>query len=121
MKILFCVLLTIATISGDVTKALSAGNAKALAIHFNDNVDLTILDDEDVYSKIQAEQIVKRFFSSHPVQKYEVVHVGNAKDGSAFEIGKLTSKGKVYRTYYLLKGNGEKQKIHQFRIEDDND
>lgn len=119
--IILTLFLTVAAISSDISKALTTGDAKKLAANFNESVDLTILDDEGVYSKIQAEQIIKKFFNAHPIQKYEVVHVGNSKDGSAFEIGKLSSKTKVYRTYYVLKGNGAQQKIHQFRIEDDNE
>lgn len=51
--------------------------------------------------------------------KYESVHVGNAEDGSAFEIGNLVTKGATYRTYFLLKGKGSSQEIHHFRIEDE--
>lgn len=115
------ILLAIAAVSGNVSKALSSGDAELLGSQFNETVDLTILDDEGVYSNTQAKQILKEFFSSHPVVGYKVVHVGNAKDGSAYEIGKLSTKTKVYRTYFVLKGEGKKQKIHQFRIEDDNE
>ena len=112
-------LLIVATISGDVSASLNAGNAKTLSSYFHVSVELSILDEESVYSKTQAEQILKKFFKEHPVVKYESVHVGNAKDGSAFEIGNLVTKSATYRTYFLLKGNGSAQEIHQFRIEDE--
>jgi hypothetical protein len=112
-------LLIVATISGDVSASLNTGDAKVLSSYFHGSVELSILDEESVYSKTQAEQILKKFFKAHPVTKYESVHVGNAKDGSAFEIGNLVTKGATYRTYFLLKGNGSEQKIHQFRIEDE--
>ena len=112
-------LLIIATISGDVSAALNKGDAKSLSSYFHSSIELSILDEESVYSNTQAEQILKKFFKEHPVTKYESVHVGNAKDGSAFEIGNLVTKGVTYRTYFLLKGNGKAQEIHQFRIEDE--
>jgi hypothetical protein len=112
-------LLIIATISGDVSSSLNTGNAKGLSSYFHWTVELSILDEESVYSKTQAEQILKKFFKEHPVIKYESVHVGNAEDGSAFEIGNLVTKGATYRTYFLLKGKGSSQEIHHFRIEDE--
>jgi len=112
-------LLIVATISSDVSASLNSGDAKSLSSYFHWSVELSILDEESVYSKTQAEQILKKFFKEHPVVKYESVHVGNAKDGSAFEIGNLVTKGATYRTYFLLKGNGSEQEIHQFRIEDE--
>ena len=57
--IILTLLLTVAAISSDISKALNTGDAKNLAANFHETVDLTILDDEGMYSKIQAEQIRK--------------------------------------------------------------
>ena len=51
------ILLAIAAVSGNVSKALSSGDAELLGSQFNETVDLTILDDEGVYSNTQAKQI----------------------------------------------------------------
>lgn len=112
-------LLIVATINGDVSTSLNAGDAKVLSGYFHWSVELSILEEESIYSRTQAEQILKKFFKEHPVVKYESVHMGNSEDGSAFEIGSLVTKSGTYRTYFLLKGNGAKQEIHQFRIEDE--
>ena len=50
-----------------------------------------------------------------------MIHTGKAKDGSSFEIGSLTSKGGQFRTHMLLKGTGANQKIHELRVEADNE
>ena len=121
-KIIFASLLFISvSITGEIVKSIGIGDAKSLASYFNNTVDLIIKSEEGTYSKIQAEQIVKKFFTTHPVVKYTMVHTGKAKDGSSFEIGKLQTKAGIYRTYFLLKTEGNSQKIHQFRIEDDNE
>ena len=112
-------LFVVPTITGDVSRSLNSGDAKVLSSFFHWTVELSVLDEESVYSKTQAEQILKKFFKEHPVVKYESVHLGNAKDGSAFEIGNLITKNATYRTYLLLKGSGSEQKVHQFRIEDE--
>ena len=119
--IITAITLSLASINSEVGNALSANDSKTLSNFFNNNIDLTIIDQEGTYSKIQAEQIVKKFLSTHNVIKYSAVHLGKAKDGSSFEIGKLQTKAGTYRTYFLLKGEGVAQKIHQFRIENDNE
>lgn len=119
MKLLLTTfLLVIAAINTNVSKALNEGDSKKLAGYFYEKVELSILEEEENYSRIQAEQVIKKFFSKYPVVNYETVHMGNAKDGSAFEIGSLVTKSATFRTYFLLKGNGKAQKIHQFRIEE---
>ena len=122
IKILItAVLLSLTTGNVEIHEALNTGNSQKLSTLFAESIDLTILDEEDTYSKKQAEQIIKKFFTNHTIVRYEVVHVGSAKDGSFFEIGKLHTKKKNYRTYFVLKGKQKNQKIHQFRIEDDNE
>ena len=104
----------------DISNAIKSGNSKAIAAYFADNVDLKILTQEDVYSKSQAELIIKDFFSKHPVKSFKIVH-SSSKNDSQFAIGSLeTSTGK-FRVYFLLKKSAAKQLIQQFRIETENE
>ena len=48
----------------EVIGALRSGNSSELAKYFDDNVELTIPDKSDNYSKAQAQLIVKDFFSN---------------------------------------------------------
>ena len=54
---------------GDIVDNLptlfKAGNSKELAKNFSSSVELSILGEEDVYSKAQAEQILRDFFTKH--------------------------------------------------------
>ncbi|MBK6525645.1 MAG: DUF4783 domain-containing protein [Crocinitomicaceae bacterium] len=45
-----------------IVSAFKAGNATKIASYFAENVDLSILETENLYSKSQAEQILKAFF-----------------------------------------------------------
>lgn len=119
--ILTSLLIVLAPLNSEVARSIQNGDSKTLANLFSSNIELTIQKNEGTYSKIQAEQIVKKFFTTHPVIKYSTVHQGNAKDGSSFEIGKLQTKAGSFRTYFLVKGDGVNQKVHQLRIEDDNE
>ena len=101
-----------------IISAIKSGNSAALSKYFNSNIELSILDDEDVYSKSQAQIILKDFFAKHKVTSFTVLHEGG-KNGSNYLIGNLvTSKG-TFRVYYLLKKVGNKQLIQQLRIENE--
>ena len=59
-------------VQADILEELAAqfkvGNTKDIAKNFAPSVELLIIDQEDVYSKAQAEQILKDFFQ---VLKYQ--------------------------------------------------
>jgi len=108
-----------AQVPKDILMSFETGNSKLLSTYFNQNVELMVLDNENVYSKSQAEQIVASFFSSFPPVKenaFQIIH-NTGKEGARSVIGKLkTSKGS-FRVYFLLKTDGSKEYIHQLRID----
>lgn len=99
--------------------AMKVGNAIEISKHFNSSVELVILDKEDVYSKQQAEQILKNFFDKNKTKNFTLLHQGG-KEGAQYAIGNLeTVSGKTYRVYFLVKESGGKPLIHQMRIEEE--
>ena len=97
--------------------AMKVGNSIELTKYFNTTVELVILDKEDVYSKQQAEQILKNFFEKNKVKNFTLLHQGG-KSGAQYAIGNLeTEDGKTYRVYFLVKESGGKPLVHQMRIE----
>jgi hypothetical protein len=106
-----------------IATAIRSANAKDISKYFTDDVDMKIIDKEDVYSKAQAELILKNFFAKHPVKSFTVKHTSapNAKNGSQYVIGTLETANGKFRTYFLLKTSGTQQQIQQFRIEADNE
>lgn len=107
--------------SAEIMDAIKQGNAAGVAKHFNDKIDLKILDQEDVYSKAQAELVLKNFFAKHPVKSFVESHSSNAKSANQFVVGTLTSTNGKYRVSFLLKKFDNRFLISQFRIENDND
>ena len=90
----------------DIKKAMISGNSKQLATHFSQSVELLIKNTEDVYSKAQAELILKDFFKKNIPSEFEVEIEGES-DGIKYTIGNLnTSSGKykVYLAYQNIKG-----------------
>jgi hypothetical protein len=107
---------TIEQIPGEIISSLKTGNAKVLASFFNQNVELVILNDDNVYSKAQAEQIVSVFFARNVPEKFTIIHQ-SGKEGAKFVIGQLTTKQGPFRVTFLLKKTEEKEIIHQLRID----
>jgi len=100
----------------EIITGLKTGNARLLASSFNQNVELVILNDDNVYSKAQAEQIVAGFFSQNQPERFTIIHQGG-KEGAKYIIGQLFTKQGIFRVYFLLKKNEGKEIIHQLRID----
>lgn len=103
-------------IPDEIISAIKSGNAKDLAKYFNQNIELVILNEEDVYSKAQAELIIKDFFSKNPPSDFVILHQGG-KEGARYAIGSLKSSNGNFRVYFLLKIKTDQPYIQQMRIE----
>jgi hypothetical protein len=112
----FTVNQVVAQIPDEIILSLKSGNAKVLASYFNQNVELVILENDNVYSKAQAEQIVNNFFTKFQPEKFNIIHQGG-KEGAQYVIGNLITKQDTFRVYFLLKKTTGKDIIHQLRIE----
>ena len=129
MKTRYLLLLLMASISSfaftldvidDIATAIRSGNPQNISKYFIATIDLKIIDKEDMYSKQQAEMILKDFFGKHPVKSFTVAHKSEAKNGSQYVIGTLETTNGKFRTYFLIKANGSQTLIQQFRIETEN-
>lgn len=104
----------------DIAIAFKVGSAEELARYFNNTIELVILEKEDVYSKIQAQQIIDNFFTDYYPKSFEFIHQGGKED-SKFAIGKLVTFNGTFRVTILIKLKNDKPFIHQLRIETEND
>lgn len=100
--------------------AFRAGNAEELAKHFYTNIELIILDKEDVYSKNQAEQILRKFFTDHHPASFNIIHEGG-KEASRYAIGNLSTSSGNFRVSFLIKNEDGIPLIHQLRIEEEDE
>lgn len=101
----------------NIANAIRSGNSKEVAKYFDTNVEITILDKESVYSKVQAEMVLRDFFSKNPVQSFEVVHRGTSGEGSSYGIGPLKSSNQSFRVYFYVKQKGAASTIQEMRFE----
>ncbi len=102
----------------EIASAIRSGDAKQVATYFNPKVDLTIANQEDMYSKAQAELLVKDFFSKNQPKTFTLVHKGSSKEGTLFAVGTLTcANGKTFRTSFVIKTVQGKNMIQELRLE----
>lgn len=101
-----------------VTNAIKNGDLTTLATYLNEPLDLTIPGSEDNFSKVQATQILKKFFKDHPPKTFVVHQSGKSVDGSLFVIGRYeSSDGKKYKVYFLIKEFSGKALVYLLEIE----
>lgn len=107
------------SISNDITEAIKNGQAHKVADHFGTSVDLSTPDNEGVYSKMQAQLILKTFFVKNKPTDFKVVHNGNSKNNSHYSIGNLTTEKSKFRVYILYSLKDQKTTILELKIESD--
>ena len=124
-KIITAVFLTLSIYSAvasldifdDIANSLRSGDAKAVSRFFGNTVDLTIINQEEVYSKMQAEQILRDFFTKNTPRSFTIIHQGLSKEGARYAIGNLvTAQGVTYRTYFFVKTQGGNAIIQELRF-----
>ena len=106
-------------INDDIALALRAGNAKELSVFFNKNIDLNIPNNEGIFSKAQAELIVKDFFDHYTSSSFTILHQGSSKDGAKYSIGSLVTDKGMFRVYYYMKKVEENYLIFELNLNEE--
>lgn len=101
----------------DIRQAFISGKSQNLAVFFNQNVELLINNKEDVYSKAQAEHIIKNFFIKNIPDDF-VVEIDGQSDGIRYAIGNLLTSGGKYRVYLVYQKTKGKSIINRLNISD---
>src|SRR5215475_8358743 len=100
----------------DITYAIKIGNAGELSRYLDNRVDISLPEKSDTYSKIQAEMIIRDFFSTNGVQNFLVKRRGT-NGGSEFCMGVLQTRNGDYRTTSFIKQKGDKQYLQELRFQ----
>lgn len=87
----------------NISSAISKGDADTLGQYFASNVELSVAGKEGSFSKAEAVQIVKKFFTTVTPKGFSQVHAGASKgNGSKYCIGDMTTAQGTYRVYIYL-------------------
>lgn len=110
-----------ADIIDDLAVNFKSGNSKEIAKNFAASVELIIIDQEDVYSKAQSEQILKDFFLKNQPNKTTIIHrLSNNPNYRLAILSLFTKTGKYRITITMnLKKPSNNFLITELRIEPD--
>ncbi len=106
---------------GDIADELATnfkqGNSKEIAKSFASSIELIIIDQEDVYNRAQAEQILKDFFLKNPPSKASIIHKLSNNPNYRLTILSLTAKTEKFRVTVTMKKASNSFQITELRIE----
>jgi hypothetical protein len=103
---------------GEISKAISTGDADALGQYLDQTVEIAILDQEGTYDKARAISVLKQFFTKNPARGFSQVHQGTSKGSdSQYCIGDLSTNTATYRVYIYMKSAGGKFLIQELRFD----
>jgi hypothetical protein len=100
----------------DVINALRTGNAQELSRYVDDNIEISLPDKSDSYSRAQAVMVLKDFFANNGVTGFEIQFKGE-NGGSQFCVGKLLTRSGSYRTTVFMKTKDGKQVVKEIRFQ----
>lgn len=103
----------------DVSGNFKSGNAKEIAKYFNNSVELSISDETDTYSKAQAEQILRDYFTKNVPVNSTVIHLINTNPNYQIGILSLITKTVKCRVTVTFKKVSGDFLITELRIETD--
>lgn len=103
----------------NIGKLILDRDAVELCKLISENIDLTIIDVEETYSKSQAEEVLKGFFKNHRVKDFEVLHSGGNSKSLEFAIARLVTENTSFRAYILVDKTGENNQLIELRFEEE--
>ena len=103
----------------DIAGLLRRGNIHELSKMFSPDMGITILDQDGVYSKVQAELILNKFFSENKPRTVKVLHKINSNPNYELGVLLLTSAKGTFRISYTLKQTGGTIVMIEMRIENE--
>lgn len=105
---------TVSYIADNILK----GNATAICECVDARIEIITPDTEGVYSKAQAEVVLRNLFKSLPADQFEIKQEGASKGNSRFFIGTYKSKSNTLNVYGLLKSIDNQMQIIQLHFEE---
>jgi Domain of unknown function (DUF4783) len=100
----------------DIAYAIRLGNAGQLSRYLDSRVDICLPEKTDSYSKIQAEMIIRDFFSTNGVRNFVVRKMG-VSGGSEYCVGVLQTRNGDFRTTLFTRQKGDKELLQELRFQ----
>jgi len=86
-----------------VAELMRQGNTAEISKLFATSVEITMYNEENVYSKIQAALILDKFFSQNKPKSVKILHKVNSNPNYQFGVLLLNTENGNFRVTYTLK------------------
>lgn len=106
--------------TNELSTALGKGDAKALAIHLGDKVNLLLKTENLQLEREKAAERLAHFFAMRKVRSFRLIHEGRRGD-AGFLVGTLATDSGQWRVNCFFKRVGGRHCVYQIRMERIND
>jgi hypothetical protein len=106
-----------ADIIDKTVELIKQGNVNELAKSFSSTIELTVLDQENVYSNVQAEVILTNFFKNNQPKLVKILHRIASNPNYRFAVLILATNNGAYRISLSLKNVNGRFELNELRIE----
>jgi F420-dependent methylenetetrahydromethanopterin dehydrogenase len=100
----------------EVIGAINEGKAKSLGRYIDENIEITLPDKSNNYSKAQAILVLEDFFGTNKVKAFDVKHKGD-QNGGQYCVGTLQTKSGNYRTTIFMKSKAGRDVVKEIRFQ----
>jgi len=100
-----------------IADLIGKGNIHEVAKLFAPDIELTLGEDANTYSKTQAEQVLDRFFAQNRPISHKILHKINSSANFRFGVVIITTDKGTYRAAFTLKGSDPNAQLIELRIE----
>ncbi len=105
----------------DLSKAFEQGNASAISQHFQKNLHISFNNSQSVYSKSQAQIILKDFFEAEQVKEYKVNLRSYTENNEVlYLISTLNTQKSEYLVYLAFKYQNNKYLLSEMQFKRQN-
>jgi hypothetical protein len=104
----------------EISNQFRQGNTKELSKYLSSSVNLSLMNNENVYSKVQSEIILDKFFKEYPPQSSKVIHRLDNNSNYQHAVLLLSTAKGDFRVAISLRGSEKDLQLIEIRIEKSN-
>ena len=101
----------------NITHYFATGNSKELSVYFSSTVSLSILEDNNTYSKNQTEILLQNFFDKNNCRGAKIIHRMDTNVSNRYAVLEMFSSTQKFRVSLSLKNFNSKFLITDIRID----
>lgn len=124
MKLLYLFLFTLSFVNttyadpiDKIAALIGKGDIHEVANFFAPNIELTLMDEANTYSKAQAEVILDKFFAQNKPASCKILHKVNSSASYRLGVVIINTDKDTYRIAFTLKGTDNNVQLIELRVE----